>query len=64
MKLVWTPDPSVLGNNVAQKCLAGMPRFLNPANFVLDLQCDWSGTISIIKILRSTIYSLLVISRT
>ena len=37
--LVWTPDPSGrerkgLGNNLARKCLAGMPRFLNPANFI------------------------------
>ena len=36
---VWTPDPSGcvrkgLGNNLARKCLAGMPRFLNPANFI------------------------------
>ena len=23
-----------LGNNLAWKCLAGMPRFLNPANFI------------------------------
>ena len=37
--IVWTPDPSGharkgLGNNFARKCLAGMPRFLNPANFI------------------------------
>ena len=37
--IVWTPDPSGharkgLGNNLAWKCLAGMPRFLNPANFI------------------------------
>ena len=39
MQVVWTPDPSGharkgLGNNLARKCLAGMPRFLNPANFI------------------------------
>ena len=55
MRLVWTPDPSghVRGgpeDNLAQKCLAGMLWFLNPANFVLDLQCNWSGTTPIIKI--------------
>ena len=37
--IVWTPDPSGharkgLGNNLARECLAGMPRFLNPANFI------------------------------
>ena len=37
--LVWTPDLSGrarkgLGNNFTQKCLAGMPRFLNSANFI------------------------------
>ena len=37
--IVWTPDPSgrarkSLGNNLSRKCLAGMPRFLNPANFI------------------------------
>ena len=36
--LVWIPDPSgrsrkSLGNNLARKCLAGMPQFLNSANF-------------------------------
>ena len=35
----WTPDPSGrtrkgLGNNLTRKCLAGMPQFLNPANFI------------------------------
>ena len=38
-RLVWTPDPSGhtrkgLGNNLARKRLAGMPWFLNPANFI------------------------------
>ena len=37
--VVWAPDPSGcmrkgLGNNLARKCLAGIPRFLNPANFI------------------------------
>ena len=37
--LVWIPDPSGrtrkgLGNNLARKCLAGMPLFLNSANFI------------------------------
>ena len=37
--IVWTPDPSGharkgLGNNLARKCLAGMPWFLNPTNFI------------------------------
>ena len=40
--LVWTPDPSGcarkgLGNNLARKCLAGMPRFLNSANFIFQI---------------------------
>jgi len=50
------------GNNRAWKCLAGMPRFLNSANFPLsDLQCDWSGT-TISKFQCSTIYLLPVVS--
>ena len=51
--LAWIPDTSDenrgyekgLGNSLARKCLAGMPLFLNPENFVSDLQHDWSGTI-------------------
>jgi len=46
MRLLWIPDPSGhlkegLGNNLLE-C-----QFLNPANsanFVLDFQCDCSGT--------------------
>ena len=39
--LVWTSDPSGharkgLRNNLARKCLAGMPQFLNPANFIFQ----------------------------
>ena len=59
-KLVWTPNPSDRtrkgpGNNLARKCLAGMPRLFS------ELQRDWSGTTPISKFLRSTIYSLPVI---
>ena len=38
-----------MGNNLAWVS-AGMPQFLNPANFLLDLQHDWSGTTPIFKI--------------
>jgi len=44
--VVWTPDPAGhtrkgLGNNLAQKCLAGKPQFLSSANVLFsDLQCN------------------------
>ena len=66
-KLVWTPDLSGcarkgLGNSFAWKYLAGMSQFLNPANFIF--RCSGTVLLQFSNFLRSTIYSLPVISRT
>ena len=53
-----------LGNNLARKCLAGMPRFLNPANFIFRSSTRLSGTTPIFKISMLYRISLPVISRT
>lgn len=62
------PDPSGharkgLGNNLALKCLAGlsgMPWFLNPANFDLRSQRDWSSPTQYYQLADVAFFFLLI----
>ena len=55
LSLVWAPDPSGharkdLGNNLARKCLARIPRLQSSFS---GFQRGWSGATSIFKISKS-----------
>ena len=65
--IVWTPDPTrktqpaswtgYSGNNLAWKCPAGIPWFLNSANFLFQIfNRDWSDAATIFKM--SMFYSI------
>ena len=61
--LVWTPDPT--WNNLAWKCLAGMPRLLNSANLLFQISnVIGQVLLQFSKFLCSTVHSLPVINRT
>ena len=60
--IVWTqPSRKGLGNNLAQKCLAGMPGLLNSENFLFQIfNTIGQALLQFSKFLPSTLYSLLV----